>query len=399
MTATTEIALKPGELLYHEGDSNHCGYIIESGEIILYTGIDGNRENVEIRGPGSIVGELSILTGQPRKVSVEALTECRVFEISADQILARLEKVDPILRACIETSINFTSQFHNAEKDGEIPFAPSTLRNADQIIKNFRFEKDIIKGLDNNEFRMVYQPIVRLGTGDILGFESLARWQHPTIGNVRPDQFIEVAEQMGSISKITDFAILETCKALQDFCNTSYVDKGFFASVNISGHDLGRREFVDFLSHAMDLYDLHPRRLSLEITERAVIPDTDISRKNLRHLRKFGYGLSIDDFGTGYSNLAYLKQLPLTAIKIDRSFAGETNNDVISKNIVKTLIRLGKDLGVKVIAEGLETQSDVEALTNLGCNLAQGYHFSRPIEKREFMDLIHPSRSSQKNVA
>ena len=398
MTSTIEILLNPGDILYREGDPNDCVYIIESGEVILYTNNSGKREDCERRGAGSIIGELSILTNQPRAVTVEATTTCLVYRISADHILDRFNKIDPILRACIETSINFAAKSNRGGADGA-PLVTSTLTNSKEVTDRLRFEQDILKGLDGGEFRMVYQPIVGLGDSSIVGFEALARWQHPILGNIRPDQFIEVAETMGSIGKITDFALIEACAALKKFKATSQSDADLFASVNISGADIGRVGFIDFLAHVLDINELEPHQLSLEVTERAIIPDTETATRNLRKLKELGYGLSMDDFGTGYSNLSYLKNLPLTAIKIDRTFAGDAHSNAVSRSIIKLMVGLGKEMAVAVIAEGLECQDDVEVLQSLGCHLAQGFHFSKPLSEHDFLELIAPGSTMQRNVA
>jgi len=240
----TEILLNPGDILYREGDTNDSGYIVESGEIILYSNLLGERVDCERRGAGSIVGELSILTGRPRSVTVEALTACRLYKVSAKQILSRFEKLDPLLRACIETSINFTGRFSEqlsgrpSQNTSHVPFAPSTLRNSNELIEQFKVETDILEGLERQEFSLVYQPIVQLSDGGVIGFEALMRWQHPTLGNVPPSRFVEIAEAMGSIDQLTNFALSEACSALNRM--RAELGEDLFMSVNISGKDVIR---------------------------------------------------------------------------------------------------------------------------------------------------------------
>lgn len=390
MEAAAEVILQDGDILYREGDKNDCGYIIEEGEILLHTLVDGTRIDVERRGPGAIVGELSILTGKPRTVTVEAVTPVRAFRVSAAQIVALFENLDPILRACIETSITFNATLIQKDQDRgkSASLVPSTLRNADHVIETFRFENDLISGMKHRQFHMVYQPIVRLSDHAVAGVEALTRWTHPVRGLVPPDQFITAAERMGAISEITDFAIMEACAALRDVSGVPNTPADFFMSVNISGQDLGRREFVDFLAHALDLHDLAPQQLKLEVTETALIDDKEIADRTLQGLRQLGCGISVDDFGTGYSNLGYLKSLPLTALKIDRAFAGDAARNSVSKGIVRLLIALGKELDVHIIAEGLETTADVETLSGLGCAYAQGYFFHRPMPLPDLLEVI-----------
>ncbi|NNE88577.1 MAG: EAL domain-containing protein [Silicimonas sp.] len=383
----TEIQLLPGEILYVEGDSNDSAYIIASGEIRLYSAKSNGKDH-ERRGPGSIVGEFSILTNQPRAVTVEAVTHCRAFKIPAADIIERFEKLDPVLRACIETSIGFAGNMHSSGQGSEAPYADSTLSNGDELIAQFEFELDIKNGLRAGEFFMQFQPIVHVPDGRIVGFESLMRWRHPTKGVVPPDRFIPVAESMGSINDLTEFAIIETCGALREVRKLAQSPDPPFASVNISGKDIDRPGFVDFLAHALDLHSLHPSSLKLEVTETALVPNSEQAATNLEQMRAMGVGISVDDFGTGYSNFAYLKSLPLTALKIDRTFISDIIDNTVSRSIVRMLVGLGQELGVDIVAEGLETQEGVRIISELRCRYAQGYYFSKPLMKDDLIAMV-----------
>lgn len=382
----TEVLLDTGDILYHEGDPNDCAYVIESGEILLYNDIDGQRIECERRGGGSILGETSVLTGQPRAVTVEAISPCVAYKISAEDILARLDTLDPVLRACLDTTVDFVSRFYSEDKDEQTPLAPSTLRNVNELVKKFKFELDIGKGIDQGEFSLVYQPIIELSNNRMAGFEALMRWQHPILGNVPPDRFIPVAEEMGSIGRLTDFAILQACKTLQHIQSISPAGNNLFASVNISGVDMARDNFAESLKQVLDQYELDPTCLKLELTETALLPNVKNTSENFEQIRQLGCGISIDDFGTGYSNLVYLKSLPLTAIKIDRAFTNDVSTNPFSRGIIKMLVGLGKDMNVDIVAEGLETPEDVKIVHDLGCRYAQGYYFSTPIAKRDIIE-------------
>ena len=388
--SSTQLKLLPGEILYREGEENNCCYIIETGELVLYWDDNGRRIECERRGAGSLVGELSILTDQPRTVTVEALTECRIFRVSSEQILERFKALDPILKACIETSISFNGIFNRRlnEDWDQAPYTNHTLENSSEIIEQLKLEKEIINALNSNQFSLFYQPIVNLGSGTICGFEALMRWFHPKFGPITPDRFIPVAEATGSIEKLTEFALMEACSALKRLSGETTQDDPLYVSVNVSGEDIGRRNFVDFLNLAVEMHNLCPSQIKLEVTETALIPDNINTAHNLSRLSKLGYGVSIDDFGTGYSNLAYLKTLPLTAIKIDRAFVSDAHANPVSRGIVKMIVGLGVDLNVEIIAEGLETLCDVDTLNELGCNLAQGFYFHRPMPETELSDLL-----------
>ena len=227
--SSSEIFLARGDILFSEGDPIGNGYIMASGELVLYTTTEGRRTILERRGPGSIVGELSILTGNPRTVTVEASQPCILYEISAKQILHRYAKIDPILRACIETSIYFSGRL-NADLSGEeeTPITEGILPELDQLVECLKFEHDILLGLANDQFSLVYQPIVSLPDGDIVGVEALMRWHHPTAGNIPPGKFIEAAESMGAICQLTDFALLEACAALKRLRSLGQCSDDFF---------------------------------------------------------------------------------------------------------------------------------------------------------------------------
>lgn len=396
-----EVILNPGDILYREGDSNESAYIVESGEVVLYTTVLGRRVDCERRGAGAIVGELSVLTDQRRTVTVEAVTPCRLFQVSGDQILNRFGKLDPVLRACIHTSINFTATLTErmSETTDNAPFAPSTLQNAQDIIDQFKLEIDIVAGLERGEFSLVYQPIIRLSDSVTVGVEALMRWNHPVRGNIPPFRFIEIAETMGSIGMLTEFALSESCAALVRMRAQCPSQSDFYTSVNISGKDVEREGFVDFVAHVLERNAMEPAHLKLEVTETSLVSDPVTAAMRLGQLRELGCGISIDDFGTGYSNLAYLKTLPLTTLKIDRAFAGDAYENTVSRSIVSMLVGLGREIGVEIVAEGLETANDVATLLSLGCEHAQGYYFCKPIPEVELLDFIGLNDAKVRHVA
>lgn len=399
MSDATEILLSPGDILFREGDLNECGYIIETGEVILYKNDDDTRRDCERRLAGAIVGELSLLIGRPRAVTVEAVTDCRIYKISAEQILKQFNGLDPVLRTCVESSIRLAARIVAPGDKTTVPLAENPLQDASALIEKLKFESDILKGIQRDEFSMRYQPIVSLADGYVVGCEALMRWEHPSMGDVSPDKFITAAEDMGAIGDLTDFALSEACATLKRAQKTSPHSENLFMSVNVSGSDIGRSDFVDHLAHLFDIHDLAPRHLKLEVTETALVPSGARSQKTLQQIKDFGCGLSIDDFGTGYSNLAYLKSLPLTALKIDRAFAGDAHANAVSKGIVRMLVGLGSELDVDVIAEGLETSDDVATLRGLGCQYAQGFYFHKPLFKNDYLELVRAQSHANPVVA
>lgn len=394
----TEITLRPGDLLYREGDSNECGYVIEYGEVQLYREIAGERQSVERRGAGSILGEFSILTGQPRTVSVEAIEPCKIYQVSSEHILKSYMSLEPMLRACVETSINFASTLVKRSVGQSSNSPRFRLQKADlsEFLRVLKMEAEMNSGLHAAQFSMHYQPIVSLSDGNPVGFEALMRWRHPELGYVSPEKFIPVAESLGSITNLTNFAITEACKTMGRVKASKVSSDEAYVSVNVSGYDLDRLDFVDYVLRCLDLNELGAPNLRIEVTESALIPQSSLTVSNLKRLQELGIGISIDDFGTGYSNLGYLGRLPLKSIKIDRSFVSDAHQNAISKSIVRMLVSLGAELGVDIIAEGLETDTNLAAMVECGCGFAQGFHFFRPLTSTQLCSLLAQPGNTKK---
>ena len=249
-------------------------------------------------------------------------------------------------------------------------------------------EQALHTGVKRGEFFLEYQPIVRVTDGSIAGFESLVRWAHPTLGRIPPDRFIPLAEETQSISCITDFALEQACTTLAQLHQSDPGLRDIFVTVNISGIDLDRPDLVDHLCRTADRHGLLPRHLRLEITESALVPDSDISNANLECINGLGFGIAVDDFGAGYSNLGYLKRMPLRMLKIDRSLASDISTSKTSRSILRLVINLGLELDVDIVVEGLETAEDARCLAELGCQFAQGYHYFRPLPEAELIHLL-----------
>ena len=234
--------------------------------------------------------------------------------------------------------------------------------------------------IESRALELHYQPKVDVATGQVIGVEALARWTHPELGPVSPGEFVPIAEQTGLIKPMT-LAILEL--ALADA--RRWVDAGLDlpVSVNISVRNLLDPDLVGQIDYLLSRFGVSPDRLALELTESVVMSDQRRAHEVLERLNAMGIDLSVDDFGTGYSSLAYLKGLPVDELKIDRSFVMNMTTDPADKFIVRCAVDLGRDLGLRVIAEGVEDEETLAALSALGCHAAQGYFFSRPVPAPE----------------
>ena len=238
---------------------------------------------------------------------------------------------------------------------------------------------ELRRGIEQNELFLLYQPKIELGTGSLSGVEALVRWRHPKLGIVPPDQFISLAERTGLMKPLTSWVLNE---ALRQCIAWNHIGFKVSSAVNISSRNL-EATFPDQIEAMLQLYALTPEWLELEITEGTIMKDPVHAKQILTRLRDMGIKISVDDFGTGYSSLAYLSKLPVNQIKIDKSFVLKMTSDESAAAIVRSTIDLGHELGLHVVAEGVENQEILEQLTALGCDSAQGYHISRPMSAAE----------------
>jgi diguanylate cyclase (GGDEF)-like protein/PAS domain S-box-containing protein len=249
-----------------------------------------------------------------------------------------------------------------------------------------RLEADLRRGIDQEELRLHFQPKVDATGGAIVGAEALVRWQHPERGMIAPAEFIGLAEETGLINPLTDWVLECACRNLREWS-----DAGLPAiplSVNLAASSLTGVTLVGKLDALMQRFGLSPERLILEMTESILMRDIESGIALLQTLRDRGYGLSLDDFGIGYSSLSYLKRLPLDELKVDRAFVTNAERGGRDGALAATIIALGRELGLQVVAEGVETREQSAFLLRRGCNVQQGYLFSRPVAATAFEQLL-----------
>jgi diguanylate cyclase (GGDEF)-like protein/PAS domain S-box-containing protein len=240
-------------------------------------------------------------------------------------------------------------------------------------------ETDLRHAVERNEFEVLYQPIVELMTGRVDEFEALIRWRHPRHGLVLPNEFVHVAEETGLIISIGKWILEESCRQISTWQRRFGLHLG--VSVNLSAKQLMHPTLTPQVKEILLDTGLEARQLMLEVTESTVMEHSEKSLKVLSELDQLGIALSTDDFGTGYSSLSYLQRFPFERLKIDRSFIHMMDKDEKSAAIVKTILMLGENLNIEVVAEGIETAAQLEKVRSLGCTTGQGYLFSRPIDR------------------
>lgn len=249
-------------------------------------------------------------------------------------------------------------------------------------------EPALRRALQRQELQVLYQPIVAVETGRIAGFEALVRWRHPKRGLLSPADFISEAEELGLILPLDLWVLREACRQTRQWQGQFPLSPPLTISVNLSAKHFVRPDVVQHIERALRDTGLRPASLQLEITERAIMEDTDSVLGILSQLRSVGVHLQLDDFGTGYSSLSRLHRFPIDALKVDRSFVCELGVDGSSSRIVRSIVALAHNLGMRVVAEGVETEEQLAYVRALGCQYAQGYLFSRPVNAEAARELI-----------
>jgi EAL domain-containing protein (putative c-di-GMP-specific phosphodiesterase class I) len=247
-------------------------------------------------------------------------------------------------------------------------------------------ESDLRRAFESNDFTLCYQPKMDLSSGAITGVEALLRWHHAERGWIAPNAFIALAEETGLIVPLGEWVVHEACKQLKLWSTQGL---GYLTiAVNISPQHFARDDFVDSVLRAMRQFAIKPQQLEIEITESVLMRNVGETTAALNRLRAAGLSLSIDDFGTGYSSLGYLKQFPVDALKIDRSFVKDSHVSSDDAAICAAIIAMARELRLKVIAEGVEVAEQVEFLRKHGCDQIQGYLVSKPITAENLEDLL-----------
>jgi diguanylate cyclase (GGDEF)-like protein/PAS domain S-box-containing protein len=251
-----------------------------------------------------------------------------------------------------------------------------------------QLETDLRRAVERDEFRLYFQAIVGIPTRKVVGFEALVRWQHPERGLLMPEEVIPLAEETGLILPIGKRVLREACQRMQEWHREYPTDPPLTITVNLSPQQFSQPDLVENIAQILDETQLPPDTLGLEITESLIMEKADFAISTLHRLRALNVRLLIDDFGTGYSSLSYLHRFPITTLKIDRSFVSRIESNREDREIIRTIVTLAQTLGMDVVAEGVETEEQLQHLQSLGCEKAQGYFFSKPLEHAEVAELI-----------
>jgi c-di-GMP phosphodiesterase Gmr len=332
-------------------------------EFALFVSLSGDQLHVE-----SIADRLTEAFADPCQLSgLEIQMECAVA--AAVGSVASDDPMDTLRHAQIALKRAKSSKRFELYSQGSV----------DTVKQRFSIETDLRRALQRGELELHYQPLVDLDTGQLNGFEALARWEHPDHGFISPMDFIPVAEESGLIVPLGRWALEEAAMTIGDWDCRSGGALPFKVSVNMSAVQMQRDDVTYAVANAINGAGISGERIMLELTESAFVSDPQGAKKILDALKGLNTNLAMDDFGTGYSNLAYLQQLPIDVLKIDRSFVSEMMVDKDKRAIVRTVLSLARALGMKTTAEGIESIEISAALKRLGCSFGQGYYFAKPL--------------------
>jgi diguanylate cyclase (GGDEF)-like protein len=282
-----------------------------------------------------------------------------------------------------ELLCNADIAMYQAKDDGRNTIRFFTCEMNAKLQRNKEILNDLAESLTQGEFELYYQPLFAIDDNSLVGAEALIRWHHPEKGMIPPDQFITVAEQSGLINELGDWVLAQACREINTFADVGI--QGIRVAINISPVQFRRKDFLQHMLLILDQYNISTNCIELEITEGAVMYNVDQAIETMQALHDAGFQLAMDDFGTGYSSLSYLKRFPIQKVKIDRSFISDLENDEDSKSIARAIIQMSHSLGLDVLAEGVETQAQLQYLHDEKCDYVQGYYTGRPMPASEFI--------------
>lgn len=392
-----------GETIFTEGGPADKAYIIEAGLVEIFVGSGDEVIQLNTLGPGDIFGEMGLIDAFPRSASAKALSACRCIAVSAAQIAERIESSPPMVKMLISMVLHrnrtcnkyLKTHLHTTDNRFKDPvLTQNTFAQNPQyqkILEDIKLESELQSAVRSDELKLLYQPLYSLRKVELIGFEALLRWQSPSRGMVSPSRFIRIAEETSLIVPIGFWIIEQACIDLQQvhekLLHKDAKTPKLFVSVNISVRQFQDPSFLEQLITITNRYGITPQQLKLEVTERIFLEAVE-AIETIGQCRKAGFEVSLDDFGTGYSSLNYLERCEIDSLKIDQSFIQKLTTSEKSRILVGSIIDISKKLGLPTVAEGIETPEQMHFLQELGCEIGQGFLFSRPVAFNQVLSLL-----------
>jgi len=380
MSSGHRVALSDGQVLFREGDAPTTAFLVESGCLRITAIVDGSPRVLGDVDAGGLVGEVAVLDDSPRTATATAVGPCVLTAVDRNQFAERLAVADPIVRALLLSQFaryrtalaTFTGR---AESSGSAPARAEAHRDAVRAHDKIRLEGQLRDALESGALEMRLQPILDIASGRIAGYEALTRWDNPERGPISPSEFIALAEETSLIMPVGDYILRAVCSMLRRFSDHQ-PDGTPYIGLNVSGRQMEDPAFIDRVASQLSEHRVAPWLLKIEITESLVLDYPKVVTF-IDRCRSVGIAVALDDFGTGYSSLAHLNRLAFNTIKLDQAFVSQLD-DPRCLAIVRAVVGMARDLGCDIVAEGVETQAQLDALRALQCQYAQGYLVGRP---------------------
>lgn len=367
-----------GQFIFHGGEPSDRAYIIEKGLVDILS-VD-NKEVIHTLSAGELFGEMGVLDQSVRSTAARAKNQVTLLEIKPGQITDRLNNTDPIIQALIGVLLKrlraLLPRKQDQPGDDLLSHVASVIEQSG--LSKFKLESELRTAVNSEKVETVFQPIVDIKTNRIAGFEALSRWLHPKLGVISPFEFIALAEETDMIIEVGSLVFNRAIDLL------SQLPDSVFININVSAKQLNSGHFLPTLSQRLKDHGIKPERLKLEITETMMV-DIKQAATWIERCHEAGFRVCADDFGTGYSGLQQLLDLRFDVLKIDQVFIQSVLTKQVNKTLVEAMVSLAKNLGMQLVAEGVEQQAQHDLLKQWSVDYGQGFYYGKAMSKSEIL--------------
>ena len=377
--AQSRIELPAGAIVFREGDAPTTAYLVERGEVEILSGPEGATVGLGRLGAGDLLGEMAVIDDAPRTATARAATDCVLLPVARDQLNERIENADPVVRALLRGQLQrYRSALHRLRgQDGPAPVAAANREAGGVAMDKIRLESRLRAALERGGLEVRYQPILDIAAGTIAGYEALVRWEDPERGAVSPAEFIRIAEETSLIVPVGEYVFAQACATLARLAGAGR-DPLPFIAVNVSGRQLAEEDVLATVARTADAAGVPASAIKIEITESLTL-DVEAVGALIARAHAAGLKVALDDFGTGFSNLGHLHKLRFDTVKLDQGFVRQMLAAPRCHAIVQAIATMVAALDADMVAEGVETPEQLDALRALGCRYAQGWLIGRPL--------------------
>lgn len=398
--ARNRLELRTGELVFSEGDPPTSAFLIESGCIAIQARTGDGEIELGRLGAGDLLGEMGVLDSSPRTASARALSDAVLIAIDAEQLHERLDAADPVVRALLRGQLQrYRSALSALRGDTEVPAVDSATLGSEAraedagAIDKIRLETQLRDALARTELEVLFQPLLDIGAGRIAGYEALIRWAHPTRGAVSPGEFIRLAEETSLIVPVGYYVFTAVARMLARLAEENRGALPFIA-VNVSARQLEEAGFLAEVVAIAEAAGAPLHAIKIEVTESLTL-DVDRVAALIGRAHELGMTVALDDFGTGFSNLGHLHRLHFDTVKLDQGFVRQMLDHPRVHAIVQAIASMVATLDADLVAEGVETAAQLDALRAIGCRYAQGWLIGRPMDRDAVLAQQRENRAAQ----